>query len=411
MSMTSSDLKSEVLNGPERRRRRTPAEKLAIVAETQEPGVTVSLVARRHGIAPNQLFLWRRLASQGALTATGAEEPVVPASEYRSLQGQVRELQRLLGKKTMEAEILKEALEVSAGSKKHLVAVAVVAEGRFPMKTVCEVLGVARSNIAVRARAPLAKPLGRPPQPEADLVDEIKAVIGEMPTYGYRRVWAVLRRAAKAQGLQPPNHKRVYRVMKAHGLLLQRHAGGAEERRHDGRIAVDRSNLRWCSDGFELGCDNGEKVRVAFALDCCDREAMGFVATTEGIKGEDVRDLMVTAVEHRFGRINRLPETIEWLTDNGSGYIAHDTRRFARDIGFEPRTTPVESPQSNGMAEAFVRTMKRDYARVSPLPDAAAVMRQLPTWFEHYNTVHPHRALRYRSPREFIASRSNRENM
>src|SRR4051794_2631001 len=92
------------------------------------------------------------------------------------------------------------------------------------------------------------------------LLDEIKAVIGEMPTYGYRRVWAVLRRAAKAEGLQPPNHKRVYRVMKAHGLLLQRHAGGAEERRHDGRIAVDRSNMRWCSDGFELNCDNGEKA-------------------------------------------------------------------------------------------------------------------------------------------------------
>jgi len=115
--MTGTILKSEVLTGPERRRRRTPSEKLAIVAETQEPGVTVSLVARRHGIAPNQLFLWRRLASQGALTATQSEEPVVPASEYRSLQGQIRELQRLLGKKTMEAEILKEALEVSAGSK------------------------------------------------------------------------------------------------------------------------------------------------------------------------------------------------------------------------------------------------------------------------------------------------------
>jgi putative transposase len=409
--MTSSNLKSEVLNGPERRRRRTPAEKLAIVAETQEPGVTVSLVARRHGIAPNQLFLWRRLASQGALTATEAEEPVVPASEYRSLQGQIRELQRLLGKKTMEAEILKEALEVSAGSKKHLLRVAVVAEGRFAMKTVCDVLGVARSNVAIRTRAPLAKPLGRPPQPETDLLAEIKAVIGDMPTYGYRRVWAVLRRAAEAQSRQAPNHKRIYRVMKAHGLLLQRHAGGAEERRHEGRIAVDRSNLRWCSDGFELGCDNGEKVRVAFALDCCDREIMGFVATTEGIKGEDVRDLMITAVEHRFGRINRLPQTIEWLTDNGSGYTAHDTRRFARDIGFEPRTTPVESPQSNGMAEAFVRTMKRDYARVSQLPDAAAVIQQLPAWFEHYNTVHPHRALSYRSPREFIASRSNPENM
>ena len=111
---------------------------------------------------------------------------------------------------------------------------------------------------------------------------------------------------------------------------------------------------------------------------------------------------MVTAVEYRFGRINRLPVTIEWLSDNGS-YIAGDTRSFARDIGLEPRTTPIESPQSNGMAEAFVRTIKRDYVRVSPRPDALTVMHQLSAWFAHYNEVHPHKALGYRSPREFIA--------
>ena len=76
--------------------------------------------------------------------------------------------------------------------------------------------------------------------------------------------------------------------MKVHGLLLDRHVGG-DERRHDGRIAVDERNRRWCSDGFEIGCDNGERVRVAFALDCCDREAMSFLATIGGIAGEDVR--------------------------------------------------------------------------------------------------------------------------
>ena len=70
----------------------------------------------------------------------------------------------------------------------------------------------------------------------------------------------------------------------------------------------------------------------------------------------------------------------------------------------EPRTTPLESPQSNGMAEAFVRTIKRDYVRVSPRPDAETVMRQLPAWIAHYNEVHPHKALGYRSPREFIAA-------
>ena len=79
----------------------------------------------------------------------------------------------------------------------------------------------------------------------------------------------------------------------------------------------------------------------------------------------------------------------------GSCYVAADTRSFARDIGLEPRTTPIESPQSNGMAEAFVRTIKRDYVRVSPCPNAETVMFQLPSWITHYNEVHPHKALGY----------------
>ena len=63
---------------------------------------------------------WRKLAAQGALTATASQEELVPASEYKALQNQVKELQRLFGKKTMEGEILKEALEISSVSKKHL---------------------------------------------------------------------------------------------------------------------------------------------------------------------------------------------------------------------------------------------------------------------------------------------------
>ena len=189
--------------------------------------------------------------------------------------------------------------------------------------------------------------------------------------------------------------------MKAHGLLLERHTGGGEERRHDGRITVDCPDTRWCSDGFEIGCDNGEKVRIAFTLDCCDREAISWVATTGGINSSDIRDLMIESVERRFGLVDKLSKPIEWLSDNGSPYTAGETRALARDIGLVPCTTPIQSPQSNGMAEAFVKLIKRDYARVSATPDAASVLRQLDSWFEHYNSVHPHKALGYRSPREF----------
>lgn len=270
------------------------------------------------------------------------------------------------------------------------------------MTAVCEAFGVARSNMAQRAKQLPSKARGRPPLAEDDLVKEIKAIIADMPTYGYRRVHAILRRNALRESRSWPNVKRVYRVMKVHGLLLQRHTGAIDTRRHDGRVAVEQSNLRWCSDGFEIGCDNREKVRVAFALDCCDREAIAHVATTEGIKSEDVQDLVITAVENRFGRINTLPKPIEWLTDNGSCFIAKDTKTLLLDIGMEPCSTPVRSPQSNGMAEAFVKTFKRDYVSVNPLPDAKTVITQLPLWFEHYNTLHPHKALGYRSPREFL---------
>jgi transposase InsO family protein len=82
------------------------------------------------------------------------------------------------------------------------------------------------------------------------------------------------------------------------------------------------SNMRWCSDVFEIGCWNGEQVRVAFSMDCHDREIISYIATTAGISGEMVRDLMAESIEARFGLVDRLPHRIEWLSDNGSAYTA-----------------------------------------------------------------------------------------
>jgi transposase len=109
----------EVLSGVQRRRRWTPEEKVRIVEETYLPGMSVSLVARQHGINGSQVFTWRGLMNQGALTAAAAGEEVVPASEYRALEAQVRELHRLLGKKAMENELLREAV-LAPGPKRLL---------------------------------------------------------------------------------------------------------------------------------------------------------------------------------------------------------------------------------------------------------------------------------------------------
>ncbi len=107
----------ELLTQPERRRRWSVEQKLAMVRESNEPGQTVSMVARRHGVNPNQLFHWRKLYQDGGLSAVDAGEQVVAASELADALKQIRELQRMLGKKTMENEILREAVEYDRSKK------------------------------------------------------------------------------------------------------------------------------------------------------------------------------------------------------------------------------------------------------------------------------------------------------
>ena len=273
------------------------------------------------------------------------------------------------------------------------------------MKTVATTLGVARSNLIERRDGDRR---GRQPQQrpgDIELAAELRRLVDQRPTYGYRRIAALIKRERRSAGLDAVNVKRVYRLMKKHGLLLQRHTGRRRPREHDGQVATIRSNIRWCSDGLEFTCWNGEIVRVAFALDCHDREAISWVATTAGISGEMIRDMMVSCVERRFGNV-RAPHRIHWLSDNGSIFAAYKTIEIALALNLEPCFTPVESPESNGMAEAFVKTFKRDYVRVSPIPDAITALGKIDSWMEDYNTVHPHSRLGYRSPREYISAQS-----
>ncbi|HAN4306083.1 TPA: IS3 family transposase, partial [Escherichia coli] len=393
--------------GPEKRRRRTSQEKIAIVQQSFEPGMTVSLVARQHGVAASQLFLWRKQYQEGSLTAVAAGEQVVPASELAAAMKQIKELQRLLGKKTMENELLKEAVEYGRGKKVDS-ARALIARG-WGVSLVSRCLRVSRAQLHVILRRTDDWMDGRRSRhtDDTDVLLRIHHVIGELPTYGYRRVWALLRRQAELDGMPAINAKRVYRIMRQNALLLERKpAVPPSKRAHTGRVAVKESNQRWCSDGFEFRCDNGEKLRVTFALDCCDREALHWAVTTGGFNSETVQDVMLGAVERRFG--NELPASpVEWLTDNGSCYRANETRQFARMLGLEPKSTAVRSPESNGIAESFVKTIKRDYISVMPKPDGLTAAKNLAEAFEHYNEWHPHSALGYRSPREYLRQQAS----
>ena len=276
------------------------------------------------------------------------------------------------------------------------------------MKAVCGALGVARSNLFARRSRPDGWTDGRKhrrPQGDEVLAGEIKAQIELLPSYGYRRAAALVNRRRRAQGVSSVNHKRVYRVLAERKLLLPKAPVRAQSSRvHDGRVAAEQSNRRWCSDGFEIGCESGQFVTAAFAKDCCDREIMAWRAWEgRGLRGEPVREMLIEAVEKRFGSVEAIGpnHSLEFLTDNGGAYIAADTKQIARDLGLKPVRTPVGSPQSNGMAESFVNTFRRDYQSRIDLRDAQTVLAQLAGALEHFNNQHPHSALKMKSPREF----------
>lgn len=220
---------------------------------------------------------------------------------------------------------------------------------------------------------------------DSALTSRIKAIIATRPTYGYRRVTAILNAKYAAIDGGRVNHKRVYRVMKDNQLLLSKY-DPKPILVHDGKVITLHSNTHWCSDGFVLSCDNGDKVHVAFSMDTCDREVLRYIASTKGIDGGMIRDLMTESVLYRFGNVHKLPKAIQWLSDNGSCYTARETVRFGRELGFDICTTPPYSPESNGMAEATV-WLKQWLKLLNVIMLGLVIYRQLMLFLNSYLVV------------------------
>jgi transposase len=115
--MSNTTDRVEVFAGIQRRRRYSLDQKLAVLAEAAQPGMSISYVARRHGISPSLLFGWRRRMTEGGKEAVRVDDEVVASAEVRALEKRIRELERVLGKKTLENEILREALKIAHEKK------------------------------------------------------------------------------------------------------------------------------------------------------------------------------------------------------------------------------------------------------------------------------------------------------
>ena len=262
------------------------------------------------------------------------------------------------------------------------------------MAPICRTLGIGR---ACAYRESVGRPARYVRADDRVVMAQIRTVIRTRASYGARRVRALVNRAFETGH----NLKRIQRVMDVNGWKLPRSTRRRTGRAHRGLIQRAVSNERWCSDVLEIACWNGEIVQVGFALDCHDREVLAHVAAPRDLVGGDIPQLMQQAVASRFGAGERPDAPLQWLSDNGSIYTALDTLITAERLHLVPITTPAASPESNGMSEAFVNTMRRDYFAGADLSTAALMLEQIPRWLADYNAVAPHWALGYQSPLQY----------
>jgi putative transposase len=262
------------------------------------------------------------------------------------------------------------------------------------MAPICRVLGISR---ACAYRESVGRPTRYACADDRVVTAQIRAVIRTRASYGARRVRALVNREFESTY----NLKRIQRVMELNGWKLPRASRRRRGRAHRGQIQRAVSNERWCSDALEIACWKGEIVQLAFELDCHDRECLAYVAAPRTLAGVDIQQLMHRAVATRFGAGERPDVPIQWLSDNGSIYTALDTHCTAERLHQAPITTPAASPQSNGMSEAFVNTLRRDYLAGADHSTAAVVLELIPTWLADYNAVAPHSALGFQAPQEY----------
>jgi putative transposase len=264
------------------------------------------------------------------------------------------------------------------------------------MNKTIKVLGVAKSSIYYKAKAyPDRNRTARKKRCEQMKVAVLE-ITAKKSTYGVPRVKALLKRD---YGLEVTKYM-LHRYMKEEGLLITRHRTRGSSRTHTGQIAVQESNTRWASDITSIKCWNGEKLRVAFLMDCCDRSIIAWRAGKH-MQAVDIELMLQEALYSRFGE--NLPRTgqLQFLHDNGPEFIEKNLKKSLKSWNIDDCNTPTYSPQSNGMCEALNGTFKRDYVYESCLDSAQIVLQQIHQWVEEYNTFAPHSALNMKTPNEY----------
>lgn len=258
-------------------------------------------------------------------------------------------------------------------------------------RRVCKVLGVSRSSVrpeAVQAR--------REPQINELLAARIKRLISKYPTFGYRKLWAMLR---FREGVQV-NRKAVYRILKLKGWFVHQRQRTPRPRAKGRRSVAPVSNRRWAMDVSHVHCGRDGWAHVVAVIDCHDREVIGLEVALRGRAREAERALEDACIK-RFGTLRPKGPTPCVRSDNGLIFQSRRFRAACKDYRLSQEFITPYTPEQNGLIERFFRSLKEECVWLHRFRGFNEARRAIINWVDWYNQERPHQSLGYLSPVEY----------
>lgn len=231
------------------------------------------------------------------------------------------------------------------------------------------------------------------------LVEEVRKLIHAYPSFGYRRIWAMLR---FRQGRQI-NQKAVYRVLQLKGWFVHQRRKNPRPRVASWKSQSTQSDQRWSIDVTHVDCGRDGWGHLTAILDCHDREVVGYEFALRGRAREAQRTLEEACMRH-FGSLR--PEDAPVIrSDNGLIFQSKRFRDACRLYGLRQEFITPYTPQQNGLVERFFRSLKEECVWIQTFRSFDEAAAAIESWIRFYNEERPHQALRYMSPVEFRAGR------
>ncbi|MHA1939915.1 MAG: IS3 family transposase [Candidatus Thorarchaeota archaeon] len=259
------------------------------------------------------------------------------------------------------------------------------------IRRICRLLQVSRSSMSS-----VEKRRKRKPVVNEHLVDLIYRVIKDHPTYGYRRVWAILR---FREGVTV-NRKTIYRIMKLKRWFVKHRIMTPRPRVVHRRSITSESNTRWAMDVSHICCGNDGWAHLAAVIDCHDRELMGYEFSLRGRSKEAERALEEACIA-RYGTLRPEGRTPVVRSDNGLIFQSKRFRKACRTYRLTQEFITPYTPEQNGLIERFFRSLKEECVWQHNFKSFAHAHAHIRSWIEWYNSGRPHQALGYKSPREY----------